>query len=194
MDEKTSKLVARWRGGDEQAAAELFRRYASRLTALARQKLSSKMASRVDAEDIVQSVYRSFFAAARQGRYELERGGDLWRLLVGITLHKVHGQVKRHHTGKRSVAKEQVLHSDARAMGLEARLLAQQPGPSEAAALADEVDRLMRRLSALQRRVLELRLQGYNLEEIAAAAACSERTVRYALAHIKAQLEQEKQD
>ena len=189
IDEQSGKLLARWRAGDEQAAAELFRRYATRLTALARHRLSAKLAARLDPEDVVQSVYRSFFAGARQGRYDLERGGDLWRLLVSMTLHKLYGQVKRHTSGKRAIAREQASGNADDPRGLDERLLAQEPTPLEAAALADELDRVMRGLGTLQRRVLELRLQGYQLQEIATDAGCAERTVRYALEEIKRRLE-----
>ncbi|MGE3809084.1 MAG: ECF-type sigma factor [Gemmataceae bacterium] len=79
-------LVARWQQGDQQAAEELFCRYAEQIAALASRRLSDQMARRIDPEDIVQSVYRSFFVSAREGRYELQHGGDLWRLLVSITL------------------------------------------------------------------------------------------------------------
>ncbi len=41
--------------------AELFQRYAQRLMAFARTRLPSDVSSRVDEEDIVQSVFRSFF-------------------------------------------------------------------------------------------------------------------------------------
>src|SRR5688572_10742761 len=76
--------------GDEGAAATVFERYAERLTRLARSRLAARLAQRIDAEDVVMSAYRSFFVAARQGRFELERGGDLWRLLVEVTLHKLY--------------------------------------------------------------------------------------------------------
>src|SRR5262245_34099594 len=101
------KLLDRWRAGDQQAAAELFRRYADRLIALARSRLSRKLAQRVDPEDVVQSAYRSFFADTRAGRYALERGGDLWQLLVAITLHKLQLQVKKNNRQKRAVEREQ---------------------------------------------------------------------------------------
>src|SRR5262249_45888213 len=61
------------------AASELFQRYAGRLIALARSRLSTKVSKRVDPEDVVQSAYRSFFAGARDGCYDLERGGDVWQ-------------------------------------------------------------------------------------------------------------------
>src|SRR5262245_39684709 len=101
--DKASDLVQRWRGGDQAAAAELFRRYADRLIALARSRMSQRLAQRVDPEDVVQSAYRSFFANTREGRYALDRGGDLWQLLVTITLHKLQHQVRRNNRQKRAV-------------------------------------------------------------------------------------------
>src|SRR5262245_31380615 len=90
-DTPSAELVARYhRGGDESAAEELFRRYCGRLTALARSRLSQALAARVDAEDVVQSAYRSFFRLARGGDVVLRASGDLWRLLVRITLRKVY--------------------------------------------------------------------------------------------------------
>jgi DNA-directed RNA polymerase specialized sigma24 family protein len=88
-------LLERWKSGDEAAAAEIFDQYLSRLTALARTRLSPKLARRVDPEDIVQSAYRSFFRHAQNDRYVLERSGDLWRLLAAIVMNKLHGQVEQ---------------------------------------------------------------------------------------------------
>src|SRR3954470_23818895 len=87
-------LLERFRAGDDQAAAEIFDRYFERLTSLARSRLSTRLARRTDPEDIVLSVYRSFFVEAREGRYTLGRGGDLWRLLSSITRHKLLRQVR----------------------------------------------------------------------------------------------------
>ena len=60
-------LLERFRGGDELAAEALFARYFERLTALARSRLSPRLARRTDPEDIVLSVYRSFFVEAQRG-------------------------------------------------------------------------------------------------------------------------------
>src|SRR5262245_8880200 len=106
-DDRSGDLVARWRAGDQQAAEQLFHRYAQRLIALTRSRLPSLLSRRVDAEDVVQSVYRSFFAGAREGRYDLRQGGDLWQLLVTITFHKLYHQVKRNTREKRAIEREQ---------------------------------------------------------------------------------------
>src|SRR6516162_8959719 len=103
MEEPSANLVARWQQGDQQAALELFERFAERLIALARSRLSAQVARRLDAEDVVQSAYRSFFEGARDGRYAIHHSGDLWRLLAAITLHKTKHQARHHHAAKRSV-------------------------------------------------------------------------------------------
>jgi RNA polymerase sigma factor (sigma-70 family) len=184
-------LVARWQQGDQEAAAALFHRYAERLVALARSRLSTRLAPRFDPEDVVQSAYRSFFAGARAGRYELTHGADLWKLLVSITLHKLHHQVRRNTAGKRAVGREQSMMESDLTSEIAAQLLAQGPSPIEAVTLTDEVEQLMRQLAPLDRRVLEMRLQGYNLEEIAQQTRRSERTVSRTLERIKAILEQQ---
>jgi RNA polymerase sigma-70 factor (ECF subfamily) len=182
-------LVARWREGDQQAATELFRRYANRLIALARSRLSTKVAQRVDPEDVVQSAYRSFFAGTREGRYDLERGGDLWRLLVEITLHKLYGQVRYHSRSKRAVGREQGLGSDEKFLQMHAHVTTHEPSPVEALSLVDQLQQLMRRLLPQHRRMLELRLQGCNVDEIADATDSGERTVRRVLDRVKVLLE-----
>lgn len=189
MGEQTAgELLARWQAGDQQAATALFHRYADRLIALARSRVSGHLTHRVDPEDVVQSAYRSFFADARKGRYASSAGGELWQLLVSITLHKLHKQINRLRTQKRSVAREQHLPDAGALHGLHAAVLAQEPSPVEAVALTDEVEQLMRRLDSVERQILQLRLQGHNLGEIADQVNCSERTIRRALDEIKQQL------
>jgi RNA polymerase sigma factor (sigma-70 family) len=171
-------LLERYREGDDQAAEELFNRYFARLIALARSRLSPRLARRTDPEDIVLSVYRSFFVEAREGRYVLSRGGDLWRLLAAITKHKLLRQVRSQTAGRRSVDVEVPL--DQVEIGHKAI-----PSPEDAAELADELEWVLSHLDPFARRVLELRLQGLQHSEIAEDTGRSERSVRRSLAQIR---------
>jgi RNA polymerase sigma factor (sigma-70 family) len=178
-------LLERFRAGDDRAAAEIFDRYFERLTALARSRLSPRLAQRTDPEDIALSAYRSFFVGARGGRYTLGRGGDLWRLLASIARHKVLRFARSQRAGRRSVAVEVPLESVD-----EGTLVGQhpEPTPEDAAALADELEQVLAQLDAFSRRVLELRLQGLPIAEIAADVDRSERSVGRSLARIRALL------
>jgi RNA polymerase sigma factor (sigma-70 family) len=188
MDDETMHLLAQWRGGDARAADALFRRYANRLIALARSRLSSKLARRVDPEDVVQSAYRSFFAGAREGEYDIQRGGDLWRLLVTITLNKVRNQVKHHTADKRNVKAEQPFGSEDSLLGIQASLFTEDPSPMTALTLVDELEGVMRTLEPLERRILELRLQGHTQYEISSLTGRSVASVCRLLAWVKEQL------
>jgi RNA polymerase sigma factor (sigma-70 family) len=185
MAEDTAELLERWKAGDQTAAAELFERYAARLVALTRSRLSPQLVQRFDPEDVVQSAYRSFFVAARAGRYDLQHGTDLWQLLVTITLHKLHHQVRHNSAGKRDVERERSLDEQSPSLAP----LAREPSPIEAIALTDQVEQLMRSLQPLERHTLQLRLQGYQLDEIAEQTQRGERTVRRILERIKSILD-----
>src|SRR4051812_25947148 len=106
-DIPSAELLARYRQHDAAAAEALFERYVERLTRLARGRLSRRLAVRVDPEDVVLSAYRSFFLLARQGNVVLGEQGDLWRLLVRITLRKVYHNARRHRADCRSMDREQ---------------------------------------------------------------------------------------
>jgi len=178
----SAELLARFRGGDEQAAEDIFERYINRLTLLARARLSPRLAARTDPEDIVLSAWRSFFIGARNDRYSLRRSGDLWRLLVSITMHKLYHQVRHHSADRRSVDVESPFANGA---DFEQNLIDRTPTPEEAVALADQLQAILALLDDFGRRVLELRLQGEQLNQISADTGRSERTVRRTLAQIR---------
>lgn len=182
QEDPSAELLIRYQAGDQQAAEQLFHRYIDRLTLLARARLSPRLASRTDPEDIVLSAWRSFFVGVRAGRFSLRRSGDLWRLLVSITMHKLYHQVRQHTADIRDVSAEQRLENLHDEHLPEDR---REPTPEEAVALADELEWAMAQLDAFGRRVLELRLQGEQLLEIAGESGRSERTVRRMLDTIR---------
>jgi RNA polymerase sigma factor (sigma-70 family) len=185
-------LLNLYRSGDTRAADELFHRYVNRLVALARSRLSRKLARRLDPEDIVQSAYRSFFVGAREGKYTLTRGSELWGLLAAITLNKLHRQIERNTAGKRAISLEHSFGSSSSSQYLlTAEAIAREPSPSEAMAGADELEQLMNGVDDLHRRMLELRLQGHTMDEIATETGRSERTVRRVIEKVKARLQQQ---
>ncbi len=182
----TSELVARFRTGDSTAADVLFERYTVRLTALARARMSRKLAARIDPEDIMMSAYRSFFIGAREGRFSFSEGGELWRLLVTITLRKLYRQAAKHTAARRDFSLErQVVDS-----GQLTQFISRDPTPEEVVAVSDLLETLMSNLNHDERRVLELRLQGEQTSEVARAIGKSQRTVRRCLERIRTEMRQ----
>lgn len=189
LGEHSLNLLDRWRGGDEQAADELFEAYIDGLLAYVRRRMSPGLARRVDAEDVVQSVYRSFFTRARSGQFVIQRSGDLWRLLLGISFNKLQSQVEHHTAGKRSFRKEAGDVASDRRSDAVAVPIAQGPTPDELLAVSEELERLVVSLPERHRAILDLRLQGESIPDIAEQFGRSERSIRRVLNACRDELE-----
>lgn len=182
-------LLQRWKTGDEQAAAELFDRYVSRLVALAGSRLSEALRRRVEAEDIVQSAYRSFFRNAAEDRYTVDNSGQLWGLLAAITINKVRTHAKFHRAQKRDVSAEASMTASHSCFGLTPVEVADEPTADVAAALVEELSGVLETLTPLQRDVFELYLQNQPNDKIALEVKRSARTVRRTLEEVRKLLE-----
>lgn len=189
MHELSAVLLDQWRAGDESAARQLYERYAERLIALAKTRLSLRLARRVEPEDLIQSVFRSFFTAGRDGRFVLRRPGDLWRLLLGITRNKIRFQAAYHAAARRAMAKECASPTPGGP-----GTVSHEPTPEEAATLADLLEQALARFDPTDRRIIELRLQGYLLEEIVPEAGRCRLTVIRVLDRFKQELGRLKAD
>jgi RNA polymerase sigma-70 factor (ECF subfamily) len=178
-------LLARLRCGEEEAATALFERYARRLVALAQRRLSGRLRAKLDAEDVVQSAFKSFFARASEGDFELTSWDGLWSLLVVITLRKCGKQIEHFRAARRDIGKESGQADDSAASWA---AVARDPTPEEAAMLAETLAQMLQALSARERRVFELRLQGYTAPEISVQVQRSEHTVNWILKRIRKRL------
>jgi RNA polymerase sigma factor (sigma-70 family) len=188
-DDRWQSWIGRLSDGDERVIGEFWREYSGRLQGLAAQHLKVGLRPRVDPEDVVQSACRTFLRRLQAGDFELEGAENLWRLLCVITLAKVRAQARFHQRGKRSIENEQRLDGhpeESRAPGYQA--VAPGPAPDEAAAFADQLDKLLAQLDDEERQVVQLKLEDRTNDEIAHAMQCSERTVRRILNRVRSRL------
>lgn len=74
---------------------------------LATKNTSVELTPRFDPEDIVQSVFRTFFRRAAKGQYEAPEGDELWKLLLVMALNKVRAKGAFHRSRKRDIRKTQ---------------------------------------------------------------------------------------
>jgi RNA polymerase sigma-70 factor (ECF subfamily) len=172
-------LLQRYRRGSQDAATQLYLRYAWRLRELARGQLGADLAPRVDLDDIVQSVFGSFFRRASTDYYDVPVGEELWRLFLVIALHKIRNQGAFHRAAKRDVR---------RTLAGEAPLEeAESAGPA-LTFLQLAVAEALERLPAAHRQMVELRTAGYAVAEIAAQTGRSRRTVERILQEARKRL------
>jgi RNA polymerase sigma-70 factor (ECF subfamily) len=181
-------LMAGLRVGDQDAATQLFRRFAHRLIGLARGHLDRRLQTKVDSEDVVQSVFKSFFPRAADGQFELANWEGLWGLLVVITLRKCGRKAEMFFGSHRDVRKEMTPAVTPENPDAHWDAFARDPTPSEAAILAETVEQVMQGLKESDRMILELRLQGHTAKEIGERVERSESTVNLVLKKIRKRL------
>jgi len=101
-DGSVTQLFALVHQGDEDAAAALWERFVPRLLGLARRTLASHPRLNGFADDVVQSVFASFFAQAQAGQFVLDHRDDVWNLLGVMTVRKARQAIRREMADKRS--------------------------------------------------------------------------------------------
>ena len=188
MSDSFAEFLVRLRGGDDAAAQELFGRFARQLIALALRHITAGLRHRVDPEDVVQSVYKSFFRRYGDGNLDVVNWDSLWGLLTLITARKCAERVAYHRAECRDAAREaSPPRGDEAAPWLEP--IGREPTPLEAAVLSETVEQLLAGLDEEERPVLELSLQGHSTREISQRLGRAERTVRLLREGVRHRLE-----
>lgn len=178
-----ASLLRRLRLGSEDAATQLYLRYAHRLYALARAQSSPDLARRVDAEELVQSIFGSFFRGVGSGYYEVVDGEELWKLFVVIALNKIRAKGNFHRAAKRDVRLTAHGPLDENALAV--------PEEHDEAALAFlklTIEEELERLPPQHRQIVLLRIEGYDVAEIAEKCGRSKRTVERILQEARKKL------
>jgi RNA polymerase sigma-70 factor (ECF subfamily) len=176
----------------EVAARLVWGRYFKELLVLARNHLSARIRCREDEEDVLQSMYKSFYVRQRRGDFDLANRDELWSLLVQITLRKARNTATRHLQGKRDVRREDAGAVADRSGGeppgtVLDRIDSDGPTPAEAALLNEALQRRFLMLNDPDLRQIALwKLEGYTNQEIAGRLDCTLRTVERKLERIRA--------
>jgi RNA polymerase sigma-70 factor (ECF subfamily) len=164
-------LLKDLRQGNQDAATQLYQRYAQRLRTLAQAQCSAELGRCVEVEDIVQSVFGSFFRGASQGFYDVPKGDELWGLFLVIALNKIRAKGTYYRAAKRDTRRTLA--------GVELEHTLQQVAARDESAeglLRFTIDDVLGQLPATHQEVLRLRLEGYEVKEIAERIGRSRRT------------------
>ncbi|MCA9260740.1 MAG: RNA polymerase sigma factor [Planctomycetales bacterium] len=176
-------LLRRFKAGSQDAATELYVRYAKRLHALARAQTGDQLASRFDPEDVVQSVFRTFFRRAVESGYEAPAGEELWQLLLVMALNKIRSLATHHRAQKRDVSRTSGAESLQQFVSVE-------DGDAELAykTMKMVIEELVSSLPSPQDQIVSMRIEGYELQEIAERTQRSKRTVERTLQQFRSRL------
>jgi RNA polymerase sigma-70 factor, ECF subfamily len=175
-------LLRRFRGGDDDAATQIYLKYAERLMHLAENKTGQDLKARLDPEDMVQSVFRTFFRRVSDGQYDVPEGDELWKLLLVIGLNKIRNLAAFHRADKRTVKRTQgELDVDGSAVN-------PQSDQESLKVLEMTIRELLSPLPEEYQKVIELRVAGFEVQEIAEKSGRSKRTVERILQEFRRKL------
>ena len=171
----------------EAAARQIWLRFSDRLAAEVRRRLDARVLRRSGAEDVVQSLFASFFAAAPGPGGPPRDRAELWRLLVRFTVCKVANTADRHRAQRRDVRREVPLADGdtERAFGAHEPEDVRGLQPEDEAIAREEFARLLDLLPDDLRQVFVMRIDGYSNAEIARQIGRVERTVELKLKTIR---------
>jgi len=175
-------LMDRIRAGDSAAARELTDRFGSHLLLIVRRFLGRDLRSRFESVDFTQTIWKSFFAN-REELAGVNTPEALAAYLATMARNKVVRQVRRHvNAAKRQVSREERFdHAKGEATP------GREPTPSKVVIAQEVWERLHDGASPEVRQILELRLAGLTMVEVAEQIGVSERTVRRILDRMKAE-------
>jgi RNA polymerase sigma factor (sigma-70 family) len=171
-DPSDHSLIGRSREGDGDAAKQLYLRYAQRLNRLVAMECSAELARKEGVEDIVQSVFRTFFRRVSQGFYDVPDDDELWRLFLVIALHKIRSKATYYHAFKRDAHRT--------IDGVEAQLLMHSRADVNElpyAHLELVLEEILQQLPPRSRVMVKLRIEGWDVAEVAQKTGRSKRTV-----------------
>lgn len=177
-------LLQKLKDGHESAATALYQRYAGHLRALTARQSSAALSARMDPDDIVQSVFRTFFRRVNTDQYEVPRGDDLWKLFLVIALNKIRNAAAHHTAAKRDV--RQTVHLGDTGGGAVAAVT---PDDTELSALQMVVDDAIAALPETSRDMVRLRIDGHEVGDIASRTGRSKRSVERVLQQFRDQIQ-----
>jgi RNA polymerase sigma factor (sigma-70 family) len=161
-DNQFRELICRVRARDEEAAAELMRRYERVIRRVVRIHLrDSRMRRVLDSMDICQSVLASFFVRTALGQYDLETPAQLLNLLTSITRNKLTNQANRLRAQRRDIRREASLGDDCD------RMVDRASDPSRQASAREILEQIRARLDEQERYLAEQRGLGRGWRELA---------------------------
>ena len=169
--------------GSQTAAAEVMARTYRRIVGLVRKRIGARFRARVDADSVANSVLKTFFRRHTADPYALTDWEDIWRLLAEIARRKLSNRLRWHDRDKRRDPGERV--------GLEADVAGdERAADAEEQVVVDDLcDRLMAGYGEHERLAIELTVQGYSVDEVAARVGTGGRTVLRIRAKFRKHLE-----
>ncbi len=182
-----ASLIQRARSGDHHAIEEVVRRYEPEIRMVAHVRLGPMLRPYVDTVDLVQSVHKSLLRGLRGGRFDISAPEQLVALALTMVRRKVARQWRRHKRHERGAGQT----TDTCDLAQYVTAHSTPVDPAQAAELSDAVIHVCQQLNEDERRLIELRIQGYSTAEAARELGLDPDILRVQLSRLRRRLRSE---
>jgi RNA polymerase sigma-70 factor (ECF subfamily) len=179
------ELLRLARSGDRDALDRLVRTYEADVRIAARVLLGPALRAHLDTVDLVQSVHRSLMLGVRQDKFDVASPAQLIALALTMVRRKVARKWRRH---RRQLPVGVATNSDDDLGDVLTSLHSTETDPARAVQLRDAAARVFRGLDEADRRLLELRLEGWSTADIARQLGQSPDVLRVRLSRLRKHL------
>ena len=157
-------------------------RYANDLNQVVRKHLDQSLSRKVDPEDVVQSVFRSFIRRNRNGQFQIESENALLALLRKIAIRKCYRKYRDYSCSKRDIRREAHVEDGS-------KWAAKSATPIDVVVVRETIETCLDGLTEFQRDAVLLRMANYSTAEIVERIGRTQRTVRRILEKFRERLE-----
>ncbi len=158
-------LMAQVQAGSEEAAWQLVEEYGETIRRTVRAALNPRIRKSFDSLDFVQLVWSSLFKR-KENLNRFAEPSELAAFLMVMARNKVCSEMRKSlFTKKRNAGREESL--DEASANSARQMVGREPSPSDIAEARERWQQLMANQPPHYQQIIELRLQGYGIVEIA---------------------------
>ena len=163
VDDDLTQTLKEAQRGDQQAWEKLFHEYYPKVRRVVRRKLGQSMRSVYDSTDFASDVMKSL--AANLDRLDFPSSEHLIAFLAQVAEQKVIDEHRRRRTLKRDVTREQRLEAASESTPIQ--LASHSPTASQVAQANEAAESLLMQRDEMERRIIRMRLNGHDNNDIA---------------------------
>jgi RNA polymerase sigma-70 factor (ECF subfamily) len=184
--EDFAALLTQVRQGNDDALTQLIRHYETEIRLVARLKLGPSLRRYLDSLDLTQSVHLTLLRGLREESMEITGPEHLVRLAVLLVRRKLARHLRQLYRRERLLA---LMAERGELPGIAVGPGTSSPtDPALAVSLRDAVEQVLRQLDGEDRRLVELRFEGYTTAEVARELGVSADVLRVRLGRLRKRL------
>lgn len=185
-NEEFSELLHRATSGDTEAQQAICGKYERQVRIVARVLLGPQLRTHLDSTDLMQSVHHCLLLGIKDKRFDISSPQKLIALACTLARRKVARKWRLH---RRQISHGPAAGESSYISSVLTSIANPHEGPAEVAQFNDQLLQLCDRMNLIERKMLQMRLDGYTNGEIADELEIHPAAIRVRWTRLKQRLE-----